>query len=182
MWGPRPLLGALALLCAGLVHAAEAAGEAPQDVRESTKLDEIIIPGQLNSANAIKQALIDNEDRFNARYNELNQDDHYDVVCRDEIPTGSRVPRRNCQAKIVDEITTRGAQDFFRNLGTGPGLWITRPDLMRSQAMVELKDRTLALVQRDRQLQQVLQERARLEQMYQKQLRKESRLRLFRRD
>ena len=182
MCAPRLLLGALALCVAGSVLATEDAGESPQEVTPSTKLDEILISGKQRSLRAIQQALIDNEDRFNARYNELNQDDHFDVVCREEIPTGSRVPRRICQAKIVDEITTQESQDFFRNLGIGPGLWVTRPDLVRTQAMGELQQRTLELVQRDAQLQQMLEEHGRLEQMYAKQSRKESRWRLFRRD
>ncbi len=176
------LLGAtLASFRAGSSLAAEAAAAAPQHGEQSTRLDEVIISGQLNSLSAVKRALIDNENRFNVRYNELNQDDHYDVVCRDEIPTGSRIPRRNCQARVVDEITTQESQDFFRNLGTGPGLWIARPDLLREQAMGEVKERTRALVLQDPELKQTLLEHSRLEQMYRKLSRKESR-RLFRRD
>lgn len=168
-WAQLLLGAAVTLACAGSALAEDDAKAVPQATAQGTSLDEIIVSGEFDSLAAIKQALIDSENRFNARYNALNTDDAYDIVCRDDIPTDSHIPRRLCQARIVDEITAQEARDFFR---TGGAVRTTPPDAVRRQAMFEVKERTLALVQSDPELRRDLLERSALAQKYEK-LRKE---------
>ena len=176
------LVTAFTVICTSSVLAAADGKDAPRHVKQGTSLDQIIVSGELDSLSGIRKALLDSEQRFNARYNELNKDDDYDVVCRDDIPTDSHIPRWSCQAKIVDKITAQQTDEFFRSLGAGPASQITPPDLVRAQAMLELRERTLALVRSDPELQRNLLERARLEQMYEKLHRKKAKWHLLPRD
>ena len=41
----------------------------------------------------------DAEDRIYARFNELNEDDVFDVGCSIEPPTGTRLGRRMCRVR-----------------------------------------------------------------------------------
>ena len=45
------------------------------------------------------------QDRFIARYNELNKDPQYAMKCNDEAPTGSRFTRHNCRPEFVNAAT-----------------------------------------------------------------------------
>ena len=173
---------AFMLACIGSVRAANGARDSSQEASRATRLDEITVPGELNSLSAIKQALRESEKRFNARYNELNKDDDYDVVCSDDIPTDSHIPRWGCQASIVAKITEQQAKDFIRNPGTGPAFPITAPDIVRRQAMFEVEERTRALVGSDPELQRELLEHAQLERILNKAIKKKSRWHLFGRD
>jgi hypothetical protein len=46
----------------------------------------------------LRQAVVEAEDRFHARYNELNDNDDFDVNCRQEARTGTKLERRICRA------------------------------------------------------------------------------------
>ena len=168
------LAAALALAGTGQVFAGDGAAAkadasattASRDLSGLASLDELIVTGKLDSPGAVKAALLDSENRFNARYNELNKDDDYDIVCRDETPTGSHIPVRSCQAKIVDEETAEQGQAFFRNLATGAPTWIVPPESLRRQAMFEVAERTLVLLKSDPELRRDLLEHVKLEQLY----------------
>src|SRR5262245_56853229 len=60
-------------------------------------------------------------------FNEANADDDTDVQCRDEAPTGSRIPQRACWSKAQDRAGANGARDLLGGLllsagkGSGPG-------------------------------------------------------------
>ncbi len=194
---------AMAMLCAGRVLAAEesaggnAGAAAPQDISKITSLDEIVVTGRLDSLSGIRQALVDSESRFNARYNELNKDDRFDIVCRDEMPTGSHIARRHCYPKFMDEMGQQPGQmltsgtgaasiDPVTSLGVPGGgdrtVWLQSPEMVQLSSMNELKRRTLALVNSDPDLKRDLLEHARLEQIYRQLGRKKFKLHLFRRD
>jgi hypothetical protein len=58
-------------------------------------------------------------------YNEANSNNDNDLVCRDERPTGSRIPHRVCRSVAQDKADARGAKDFldalFRSAGSYQG-------------------------------------------------------------
>jgi hypothetical protein len=167
-------IGALLFLgCGSFAIAADDAKPAPANAGHDTRLDEVLVTGKLDSLIGIRQALIASENRFNARYNELNQDDDYDVVCRQNTPLGTHIPQRLCQPNIVDKEAAVEAEEFFRSINTGgPGTPLTSPERLRIESMHELKKRTLALVNIDPQLKQELVEHSRLEQRYKQMLKR----------
>lgn len=50
------------------------------------------------------------------RFNELNSDDRFDIVCRSEVPIGSNIPRRVCQANFGREQASNMGQTFLQAL------------------------------------------------------------------
>ena len=49
-------------------------------------------------------------------YNQANSNNDNDLVCRDERPTGSRVPRHVCRSVAQEKADARGAKDFLDSL------------------------------------------------------------------
>jgi hypothetical protein len=56
-------------------------------------------------------------------FNEVNEGNDTDLRCRDEIPTGSRIPRRVCRTHAEDRADARSALNFLNSLllSSGPG-------------------------------------------------------------
>jgi hypothetical protein len=49
-------------------------------------------------------------------YNEANSSNDNDLVCRDERPTGSRIPHRVCRSVAQDRADATGAKNFLDSL------------------------------------------------------------------
>jgi hypothetical protein len=146
------------------VAAAETVAVAPADLSGIRTLDEVVVTGKLDSLPAAREAVIAAEDRFYARYNELNKDDMLDVQCRFEQPTGTRIPRRTCGTRMLDEETRAEAQTF---VGMAEGtVNLVSAQALNAPVQAELRKRVLALTREDPQLLRALLERARLEQYY----------------
>ncbi len=135
----------------------------PKIVSEVHSLDEIVVTGDRDSLSGARKAIIEAEDRFFARFNELNKDNAYDISCDMVKPTGTQIPMRLCNPRIVDDISH---DETFELIRRGEGV-ITSRDTLRSAAAVELKRRTLELLKHDPELLRALLEHARLEQHYQ---------------
>ncbi len=69
------------LLCLGFVHAAAAA-----DSSAPAPLDEVLIEGRRATPDELVQQIVKVENRFYERYNELNDNDDFDVNCAWEAP------------------------------------------------------------------------------------------------
>jgi hypothetical protein len=140
--------------------AGEKAAVVPGDPARIRTLDEIIVSGELGSLGAAWKAVIEAEDRFYARYNELNKDDSMDIQCRFEQDTGTRIPRRSCQPRLADELGHNEAE-WALNKRSGESRR-NKEEAMKA----DLKARTLKLLAEDPELLRALLERTRLEQHY----------------
>lgn len=158
------LLLVLALSVSGPVATAATESQAEQDIMSVTTLDEVVVTGRLDSLSGLQKALIEAENRFYARWNELNDDDRLDVLCRAEAPTGRRVSRRRCDARVVDDFTHEEAMVLYRSADANVKVRTT--DDIRQRVALELKRRTLLLIDQDPELRLALLQRARLQQMY----------------
>ena len=168
-WVRLAAAAALALTGTGQVSAGDNAqgkadAAASQDLSSITSLDEVVVTGKLDTLSGIRDAIKDAENRFYARYNELNKDRDYDVMCRREAPTGSRVARDICQAQVVDEVSSEQARDFVAGTANAR---LTPMTVLVGSAAAEMRQRALALLKSDPELMHDLLEHARLEQMYQ---------------
>jgi len=58
-------------------------------------------------------------------FNQLNSDDANDVTCRDERPTGSRMPQRVCRSNAANAADAGAAQEFLTVLTLNAGAFRT---------------------------------------------------------
>ncbi len=68
----------------------------------------------------LRKEMLVAEDRFIAKYNELNKEREYAISCTDEAHTGSRFLRRVCRPKFVANATGYEAREWFRNSYSPP--------------------------------------------------------------
>lgn len=68
----------------------------------------------------LRKLLIQVEDDFFARFNELNLDDNYDVYCYTHTPTMSHIQKRQCEPIFMIRARGDDASIFFQELGQNP--------------------------------------------------------------
>jgi len=76
-----------------------------------TEVDEVVVRGQ--RLYEMRAAIVAAEDKFFARYNDLNSIDEFDIDCRQLKRTGSISERRACFPRIVEQATTDEAKAFY---------------------------------------------------------------------
>lgn len=99
----------LMLLPAICAHAQPATGSRQVIDRDQTPMEEITVIGQRSIMN-LRLQLDRAVDRMYAIYNEINKDDEFDIICRWEAPTGSRIDRKLCTPVFVDTIQATATQ------------------------------------------------------------------------
>lgn len=114
----------------------------------ATAVDEVTVRGRHDRLSAARKEFVQLEDRFYDEYNEINTNRLWDVKCRMETPTGTRIERRVCIPVFVDQIT----HDFyFRGvLGDASGSPWSRIQSMREafkQNMIDLVNRNPKLLE-----------------------------------
>ena len=75
--------------------------------------DEIVVASQKSTA-ALRRDLDQAEDDFYSLYNELNDDNEYDIRCRREAPTGVRKKTKVCRPLFLSK--DRGREDKTRSI------------------------------------------------------------------
>lgn len=109
----------LAACCAALSGAAtfgQENGRTEADGSPQVRVDEeVVVRGRSRAALRAQIRLA--EDAVYERFNAINSDDEFDIVCRREVRTGTRIPQRVCQPNFwrdaladAGEETTRGLQ------------------------------------------------------------------------
>jgi hypothetical protein len=88
-------------------------------------LDEVIVEGKRGQLDEMIQEMVVAEDKFFARYNELNANDDFDMHCFRAARTGTRLKSRFCTAVYMDKALQENGQDYAlflqRNFKTGGG-------------------------------------------------------------
>ena len=92
----------------------ETLAEHPEDI------EEIIVRGG-KTLSQYRLELEQAQDELFKRFNEANQGNDTDVRCRDEVPTGSRIPQRVRWSRAQDRATAKGARNFLTALTFGAG-------------------------------------------------------------
>jgi len=91
------------LAMAALAPGAFAASE------QSAELDEVVVNGaQLDQ---VMKELVEAEDRFFRRYNELNTKDDFDIQCQKEARIGTRLQKRHCRAGFEEKAIAEEGQE-----------------------------------------------------------------------
>lgn len=81
---------------------------APATTQEE-EIDEVLVYGA-RSLTLLRQEVTVAEDRFFDIYNELNEDDRYDIICETRRPIGTRIGVRECKAKFVRDAEVEATQ------------------------------------------------------------------------
>jgi len=72
-------------------------------------LDEVVVSGA--RLDQVRKELLEAEDRFFRRYNELNTDDDFDVQCHKEARLGTRLKNRHCRANFEEQAIREEGQE-----------------------------------------------------------------------
>lgn len=84
-----------------------------QDFRAMEELT-VIAPQSLQS---MRDGLVRAEDDVLAVFNDLNDDNDFDIHCQKERPTSSYIAVRTCRARFVDRLTAQASSDWLGGLG-----------------------------------------------------------------
>lgn len=102
----------LVVVAALLCHSSALAEEGEEPIEEITAY------GQKTLLN-LKFAAYQAEDSFFNLFNELNDDDRFDVYCEKRARKGSRIRTRQCWSPFEREIDEEAARDYFLTGGSG---------------------------------------------------------------
>ena len=86
--------------------------------RQVETTDEVLVHG--TRLRDLKAAVVAAEDRFYMRYNDLNKVDDYDIDCRMDMHTGTRIPQRRCFAKLLLEAMGQQGEEVLYMLQQAP--------------------------------------------------------------
>lgn len=137
----------------GAVEAAAARPAAASGVSE-----EVVVHG--TALWALREDVIKAEDRFYARYNELNKVDDFDVECKWSAPTGSHIQQRGCLTRLAMRADQVYASDYVNFLqGAGP-MPDNDPHMVLLDRYTEFKENVLYLLKTSPELRRLVRERA----------------------
>ena len=120
-------------------------GVTPPSASPSTALpEEITITGQKHIG-LLRKQVEEAEDLMYGLFNELNDDDRYDIHCRLEAPLGTRIRQRVCRPTFVADADRAVALDF---VGQVQGFAATNPppvaaEMSRHYPILEEKMKTV---------------------------------------
>lgn len=163
----RLLLLPAALMTALLCHAAAPA-------TQKDELDEVTVSGERVKIEAMRREIVQLEDRFYDRYNELNTVDDFDIHCIEEARTGTRFIKRSCRAVYQEQALADEGQAAFKILqrfrGPGPAVADSGPPVPATvtieRRLPEYKKNLEEVARRDPELTRLLEERARVIERY----------------
>lgn len=157
----------LALCCASVVSSLAAGQVDVDDVLSAEEPpavdDEVVVRGRRGGVLRLEMERAQNA--VFARFNEINSDDGFDIVCRREPPIGTRITRRICQSNDWREQDANFANAMLRQLRGEGGPSPEQFTIEQRFRQRLLADEMQRLVFEDEQLYQALQRfgKARLE-------------------
>ena len=80
------------------------------------ELDEVTVSGERVKIEALRKQIVQLEDTFYDRYNELNTVDDFDIHCIEEARTGTRFIKRSCRAVYQEQALADEGQAAFKIL------------------------------------------------------------------
>lgn len=169
----RPLLLLLALAAINVCQAAAPA-------TGTQELDEVTVNGDRVKIDALRKQIVQLEDRFYDRYNELNTVDDFDIHCIEEARTGTRMIKRTCRAVYQERAFAEEGQAAFKILQrfreNGPKIADSGPPVPATQVVLqrlpEYKKNLEEMTRRHPELARLLEERGRLIEKYNAALKK----------
>jgi len=141
---------------------------------QNTDLDEVTVNGERVKIEAMRKQIVQLEDKFYDRYNELNTVDDFDVHCIEEARTGTRFIKRSCRAVYQERAFVEEGQAAFKVLQRarekGPAVADGGPPvpatLIVQRRLPEYKKNLEEVTRRNPELARLLEERGELIEKY----------------
>jgi hypothetical protein len=142
-------------------------------------LDEILVRGMRPKPHELRRMIVEAEDRFYERYNELNRKDEFDVDCIVFANTGTNLKHRSCRGVFERTAIQKEARDVFlirqeiqAQISSGGVQFLPGGGGPPAGAEGEIhalrpafQANMLRVVQKDRELKELLKQRAMLEKL-----------------
>jgi hypothetical protein len=143
----------LVVLPAPAALAAPDAASAPpvSGTTNAGETDEVIVSA--NRLWQIRKAMIETEDRFYARYNKLNADGDFDMICGVSAPLGTRIQSRRCQVSFVIDAQFTAANAELT------GGFAPPPELVLLERYDEYRRHALRIINNDPELRRLIRQR-----------------------
>lgn len=125
-------------------------------------LDEVVVPG--TQLWKLRQRMFAVEDRFYALYNELNDDQDFDVHCRIEAPPNRIIKERACRVAFLENAQETEVKALLDGHSAPPA------DMVAQAREADFEANFLRVINSDRRLLQLVRERESLEKRYGKEL------------
>ena len=113
-------------LCLAVLPCAAAQPAPAPDSATADAIDEIVVRGA--RLRDLRAAIVAAEERFYARYNELNKAEDFDIECAKDIHTGQRIPQRRCFTRLQKKAMAQHGLEVVQmfqhqgsSLSTAPG-------------------------------------------------------------
>ena len=153
--------------CLSTISVAQEAETSSNDAAESVAapdaIDEIVVMGG-QSLTLLRHEVTQAEDVFYDRYNLLNEDGRYDMICKDETPIGTRIPVRVCKTRVIRDVERQATQD---GMIFGPATIGSPPVIASANKHNEiLQEKLRAFAISDPELQDALMDYDRLSKKY----------------
>lgn len=100
--------------CAAMKTGGAAGAASPSPASQAEDPAEIVVRGA--RLRDLKAAITKAEDRFYEKYNELNEEDDFDIECRVQPPLGTRIPGRSCLTRLQLEAKADFGREYLQNL------------------------------------------------------------------
>jgi hypothetical protein len=146
----------LALICCQAAFAQQAPASKPAE-----PIEEVEINAAREKLRDLRAELVRMEDQFYAKYNEMNKDDQYDVVCHMEARTGTILKSRVCRPVYENDATEAEARALLDGRSAPPASMVVLskyPDFRKNM---------LDLMRKSPELRRVVKDREALEKRYQ---------------
>lgn len=169
------------LLCSSLLATGIAQGAAvATSAARTTETDEVLVNGERMKLEAMRKEIVQLEDRFYDRYNELNTVDDFDIRCIEEAHTGTRFIKRSCRAVYQERAVEEEGQAAFkiqqRFREKGPQLADSGPPVPAAQTILrrlpEYKKNMEEVTRHHPELARLLEQRGKLIEQYNSELKK----------
>ena len=146
------------MMCMLSVASLAQSDDVPPD-ETNTTIDEITVMG-VRELGQLRAELVRAEDYVYTMYNELNDDDDYDIICKLQAPIGSQIKRRVCQARLYrDGLAAETVDDDNNTL-------IVAPKLSKKKHSQILRDKMRKVASENPQLVVALRKRLELQQRF----------------
>lgn len=136
--------------------------------REEELLEEVEVRGADARLSELRQEMSRLEEEIYARYNDLNKIGKYEVLCSDYARTGTRLERRYCRPRFEDDAKTEegrmvllARQQIMDQRSLAASVQIPESPVLKILAeMPAFQKNMREIVEKDPQVQRLLQERA----------------------
>ncbi len=126
----------------------------------SEPMDQVVVTASQKKLSQLRAQLMEAENKFYARYNELQTDRRFKIACTMEAPNGSLIKLHVCRPRFMNDAGERRAQELF-GVGKSP------PASMAGIAhSAEFESSMLAVINHDQQLKQLVQDYDGLQRRY----------------